>query len=96
MLQQESETILSPSTSSSSGFASGDAPLKTDDDPNYRPSSEELAEDLGLPMSVVQPALVAYRSFGIGIFGAAMRWGGMVCIACLDGWVLLHSVYDIL
>lgn len=31
----------------------------------------------GLPPSVTQTALVGYRSVGIGLFGAAMRWAGM-------------------
>lgn len=40
-------------------------------------SSEEIAANLGLPMDYVSSALVGYRSVGIGIFGAAMRWAGM-------------------
>ena len=64
------------------------APFQTEDeDSNYLLSSEELAAELGLPMSVVQPALVGYRSVGIGLFGAVMRWGGMVCgsvVMCCD------------
>jgi hypothetical protein len=44
--------------------------------PKHR-SSEEIAAGLGLPPSAAQPALVAYRSVGIGAFGAATRWGGM-------------------
>ena len=65
------------------------APFQTEDeDSNYLlSSSEELAAELGLPMSVVQPALVGYRSVGIGLFGAVMRWGGMVCgsvVMCCD------------
>ena len=79
MLQQKSETRLTVSSSAQSGIASAEAPFQTDGDPNHRLSSEELADELGLPMGVVQPALVVYRSVGIGVFGAAMRWGGMVC-----------------
>jgi len=40
-------------------------------------SSEQTANDVGLPWTVAEPALVAYRSAGIGAFGAAMRWAGM-------------------
>lgn len=40
-------------------------------------SSEETAVDVGLPWSVAQPTLVAYRSVGIGLFGAGMRFAGM-------------------
>jgi hypothetical protein len=44
---------------------------------DFRLSSEELAAEIGLPMSIAQPALVGYRSVGIGTFGAIMRWAGM-------------------
>ena len=40
-------------------------------------SSEEMAADVGLPMRIAQPTLVAYRSIGIGVFGAVMRYTGM-------------------
>lgn len=40
-------------------------------------SSEETAYSIGLPFSLAQPALVGYRSVGIGVFGAVMRWIGM-------------------
>ena len=40
-------------------------------------TSEEKAAHVGLPMSVAKPALVAYRSAGIGLFGAVMRYTGM-------------------
>lgn len=49
----------------------------SDVDANYRYSSEEIAREIGLPMNIAQPALVGYRSVGIGVFGAVMRWGGM-------------------
>lgn len=42
-----------------------------------RPTSEETARDVGLPWSVAQPTLVAYRSVGIGVFGACARFAGM-------------------
>lgn len=42
-----------------------------------RKSSEEIAEEIGLPTSVANPSLVGYRSVGIGLFGAGMRWAGM-------------------
>jgi hypothetical protein len=42
-----------------------------------RKSSNEIAAEHGIPMSVAQPTLVAYRSVGIGVFGAVMRWAGM-------------------
>jgi len=35
------------------------------------------AENLGLPLSVVEASLVTYRSVGIGIFGTVMRFSGM-------------------
>lgn len=40
-------------------------------------SSEELASQIGLPTSIAHTSLVGYRSVGIGLFGAAMRWVGM-------------------
>lgn len=39
--------------------------------------SEQTAQELGLPMAVAQPALMTYRSIGIGCFGATMRLTGM-------------------
>jgi len=69
---QKSETTLEMSD------AEVDGTTEELTDQNYRISSEELADELGLPMSIAQPALVAYRSIGIGVFGAVMRWGGMV------------------
>jgi hypothetical protein len=51
-----------------------------DDGACYRilSSSEEAAASVGLPFAhVAQPALVVYRSVGIGAFGAVMRWMGM-------------------
>ena len=78
----ESETTISSMTppSENSGTA-GAAELLLEDDAaaaDYRLSSEELADEIGLPMNIAQPALVGYRSVGIGAFGAIMRWGGMV------------------
>jgi hypothetical protein len=35
------------------------------------------AEDMGLPVSVVEATLVTYRSIGIGMFGTIMRFTGM-------------------
>jgi len=70
---QKSETTLEMSGAEVDG-----TPEEELTDQNYRISSEELADELGLPMSLAQPALVAYRSIGIGVFGAVMRWGGMV------------------
>ena len=73
-----SEEVTMPASGSCASV--DNAPFKTgDDDSNYLLSSEELAAELGLPMRVVQPALVGYRSVGFGLFGAVMRWGGMVC-----------------
>lgn len=40
-------------------------------------TSEEIAAQVGLPNAVAQPTLVAYRSAGIGVFGAVMRFAGM-------------------
>eukprot|EP00977_Amphora_coffeiformis_P013216 scaffold3408_cov129-Amphora_coffeaeformis.AAC.11 len=40
-------------------------------------SAQETADELGLPWNVANPALVAYRSVGIGVFGAFMRFAGM-------------------
>ena len=40
-------------------------------------SSEELAQEMGVPLHIAQPALVTYRSVGIGVFGAVMRFAGM-------------------
>jgi hypothetical protein len=39
--------------------------------------SELTADELGLPWKVAQPTLVVYRSTGIGVFGALMRFAGM-------------------
>jgi hypothetical protein len=36
-----------------------------------------VASYYGLPATIIQPALVGYRSVGIGAFGAMMRWAGM-------------------
>jgi hypothetical protein len=44
---------------------------------NDKLTSEQLAAKVGLPMTVAQPTLVAYRSVGIGVFGASMRYAGM-------------------
>ena len=44
---------------------------------HHKQSSEETAADVGLPWTVAQPALVTYRSMGIGVFGATMRYVGM-------------------
>jgi hypothetical protein len=44
---------------------------------HHKQNSEETAADVGLPWSVAQPTLLAYRSVGIGVFGAVMRYGGM-------------------
>jgi hypothetical protein len=40
-------------------------------------TAAENAAIVGIPMNVAQPTLVAYRSFGIGVFGAIMRFSGM-------------------
>ncbi|CAB9511442.1 expressed unknown protein [Seminavis robusta] len=40
-------------------------------------SSAALAAQLNLPASVADPALLTYRSVGIGCFGVLMRFGGM-------------------
>ena len=40
-------------------------------------TSEEVAAQVRLPWSFARPALVTYRSVGIGIFGAVMRFSGM-------------------
>jgi hypothetical protein len=42
-----------------------------------RQTAEEKAAELGLPMSVAHPTLMSYRSVGIGVFGAVMRYAGM-------------------
>jgi hypothetical protein len=33
--------------------------------------------EYGIPTSIIQPTLVGYRSVGIGVFGAVMRYAGM-------------------
>lgn len=38
---------------------------------------QRRAEETDLPLSVVEPALVTYRSAGIGMFGVVMRFAGM-------------------
>ena len=43
----------------------------------YQQTSEETAAEVGLPWTIAQPTLVAYRSVGIGLFGAGMRFAGM-------------------
>lgn len=40
-------------------------------------TAQEKADELGLPWTVANPALVTYRSVGIGVFGAFMRFAGM-------------------
>ena len=42
-----------------------------------RRGTEVKAELVGLPMAVVEPTLVTYRSVGIGCFGVVMRFSGM-------------------
>ena len=44
---------------------------------HHHTPSEVAARELGLPWAVAQPTLVAYRSAGIGLFGALMRFAGM-------------------
>jgi hypothetical protein len=44
---------------------------------HHHESAEHIAATLGLPPSVAQSTLVTYRSVGIGVFGAVMRYGGM-------------------
>ena len=39
--------------------------------------TQVVAEEFGLPMEVTRPALVTYRSLGIGVFGTFMRFVGM-------------------
>ena len=40
-------------------------------------STSALVAQLGLPWAVADPALVTYRSVGIGLFGVLMRFAGM-------------------
>jgi hypothetical protein len=42
-----------------------------------RRGTDLVAQRVGLPYSVAEPALVTYRSVGIGIFGVVMRFSGM-------------------
>jgi hypothetical protein len=42
-----------------------------------RRDTELQAEAAGLPLAIVEPTLVTYRSVGIGIFGVVMRFSGM-------------------
>jgi hypothetical protein len=42
-----------------------------------RRDTELQAEAVGMPLAIVEPALVTYRSVGIGIFGCVMRFSGM-------------------
>ena len=44
---------------------------------NKMSTAQEKADELGLPWTVANPALVTYRSIGIGVFGAFMRFAGM-------------------
>jgi hypothetical protein len=44
---------------------------------HHHPSAKQVASDLGVPWSIAQPTLVAYRSIGIGLFGAVVRFMGM-------------------
>jgi hypothetical protein len=42
-----------------------------------RRDTELVASRVGLPVSIAEPALVTYRSAGIGVFGVIMRFTGM-------------------
>ena len=42
-----------------------------------RRSSTPLAEEYGLPKSVAEPTLMAYRAAGIGVWGACVRFVGV-------------------
>ncbi len=42
-----------------------------------RRDTDLVADRVGLPYSIAEPALVMYRSVGIGIFGVVMRFSGM-------------------
>jgi hypothetical protein len=42
-----------------------------------RRDTDLVAERVGIPYSIAEPALVTYRSVGIGIFGVIMRFSGM-------------------
>jgi hypothetical protein len=42
-----------------------------------RLTSEEKAAEQGLPIMMAHPTLMTYRSVGIGVFGAVMRFAGM-------------------
>lgn len=49
-----------------------------DEQANLQQRATDLGEErLGLPLSLVEPAIVTYRSAGIGLFGVVMRFGGM-------------------
>lgn len=42
-----------------------------------RRDTDLVADRVGLPYSIAEPALVTYRSVGIGVFGVVTRFSGM-------------------
>lgn len=64
----------------SAGIDSADAQGSSSSPPNVelqRRDTDLVADRVGLPYSIAEPALVTYRSVGIGIFGVVMRFSGM-------------------
>jgi len=58
----------------STGAASAAAPSTAK---VQRRDTDLVGERVGVPHSIAEPALVTYRSVGIGVFGVLMRFGGM-------------------
>jgi hypothetical protein len=50
---------------------------KTDKPNVQRRDTDLVASRVGLPLAIVEPTLVTYRSAGIGMFGVVMRLSGM-------------------
>jgi hypothetical protein len=62
---------------------------------NSSSSNSISSSSRNMPLSVIQPVIVTYRSIGIGIFGATMRYIGMplekVALYMNSSQVTVHS-----
>jgi hypothetical protein len=67
------------SSSASTAAAAAAMLLSTSSTPAkiQRRDTDLVAERCGVPHSIAEPALVTYRSVGIGLFGVVMRFSGM-------------------